>query len=193
MHEDTGEVREYSKIPDGKKKNWSDPFHKGDIVEVKGLKFKISGWRSNGRLFLKLVKGGRKHEGFGTTGVDKQLPETSLVTIEKAFLEVDKRFGVIPTEIMMKPEFYKKFRKECSDGAPVGPHTVIADGVNIPTVLGMSVVIDPTLDKDWRLVFEKDCPGEGPCVYEAENGSCPPECLSDPTKIRRRKGDPSGE
>lgn len=52
MNEDTGESQEQSVT------NWSDRFEKKEIVEVKGLKFKVSDWRPNGRLFLKLVKGG---------------------------------------------------------------------------------------------------------------------------------------
>lgn len=52
MNEDTGEDMEHSGT------NWSERFKKKEIVEVKGLKFKVSDWRPNGRLFLKLVKGG---------------------------------------------------------------------------------------------------------------------------------------
>ena len=55
MDSRTGEVREYSAIAVEERKNFSEPFSKNEIVEVKGLKFRITRWRE-GRLFLKLVK-----------------------------------------------------------------------------------------------------------------------------------------
>lgn len=43
MKKDTGEIREYEKIP--KKEiefgKWSEPFHEGEIIELKGVRMKI--------------------------------------------------------------------------------------------------------------------------------------------------------
>lgn len=93
----------------------------------------------------------------GTTGVDESRPEISLVTIQKAFREVEEKFGQPSTEIRMKQEFYDKFRKECSDIAAVGQYTVISKDVKIPTVIGMSVIIDDNIDRDWRIISKLTC------------------------------------
>jgi len=55
MNEDTGEVVPYDEIPESNRARYSKPFHEGEIVEVKGLSFKITRFK-RGRLFLKLVK-----------------------------------------------------------------------------------------------------------------------------------------
>ena len=43
MQEETGEIREIKDLSAGEKadRTWSEPFHKGEIIEVKGIKMKI--------------------------------------------------------------------------------------------------------------------------------------------------------
>ena len=42
MNQDTGEIREIEKIPEGVDKiKWSEPFHVGEIVQLKGIQMKI--------------------------------------------------------------------------------------------------------------------------------------------------------
>jgi len=55
MQERTGKVEPYDEIPEDKRKEYSEPFRKNEVVQVKGLKFRITRW-TQGRLFLKLVK-----------------------------------------------------------------------------------------------------------------------------------------
>ena len=62
MNERTGKVEPYEEIPEDRRKEYSEPFKANEIVEVKGLKFRITRW-SQGRLFLKLVKKGAEAPG----------------------------------------------------------------------------------------------------------------------------------
>ena len=43
MRKDTGEIKEYDKIPEPEKRDdsWSEPFHLGEVVEFKGVRMKI--------------------------------------------------------------------------------------------------------------------------------------------------------
>ena len=62
MNERTGKVEPYEEIPEDRRKEYSEPFRKNEVVQVKGLKFRITRW-SQGRLFLKLVKKGVEGDG----------------------------------------------------------------------------------------------------------------------------------
>lgn len=41
MRKDTGEIREYEKIPKKDLGDWSRPFRKGEVVDFKGVKMEI--------------------------------------------------------------------------------------------------------------------------------------------------------
>ena len=41
MHKETGEIREYEKVPNDVRPCWSEPFHIGQVVELFGVKLKI--------------------------------------------------------------------------------------------------------------------------------------------------------
>jgi hypothetical protein len=53
MNTNTGEIVEEKDIPFDKK---GDYITIGDVVEIRGSRFRVTGMKPNGRLFLKLVR-----------------------------------------------------------------------------------------------------------------------------------------
>ena len=58
MQEETGETRKVEDIPEEDPRKWSEPFHKGEIIEVKGIKMKIKDIKQlRGEIVLGCYKG----------------------------------------------------------------------------------------------------------------------------------------
>lgn len=53
MHVPSGEIVETKDIPYGQEQEYITV---GDIVEIRGYRFRVTGMKPNGRLFLKRVK-----------------------------------------------------------------------------------------------------------------------------------------
>ena len=53
---DEGEVVHVAEIKDYKPEQWTEMFHQGEIVILKGAKYRVTRWK-NSKLYLKLVKG----------------------------------------------------------------------------------------------------------------------------------------
>lgn len=54
MNTETGEIREYAKVPSQERDNWSQPFHKNELIEFGHVYFRLTGWKSPSRLYAKI-------------------------------------------------------------------------------------------------------------------------------------------
>jgi len=77
----------------------------------------------------------------------------TLINIERTMAELREEYGDMPKEIRMKPEVYDEFRKHLVES---NTRVCISPGVNTPTIFGVELIIDATIEKDWDLVYEKE-------------------------------------